>query len=194
MYTLLVLRDPGDRQQAPARFRPVQAFVNTLDIENGVDELLTTDQLRAVLADQGLLDTGARIAPADVSRARALRETLRSLLLANNGGTVGPDALAALEGAGRRAKLEVCFRIGARPELLPRAEGVDGALGRLVAIVYDALVDGSWRRLKACRRDVCFWAFYDRSKNLSGTWCAMSVCGNRTKVRRYRGSRRAEPR
>ncbi len=50
------------------------------------------------------------------------------------------------------------------------------------------MVDGTWSRLKACRQ--CEWAFYDWSKNRSGRWCAMSVCGNRTKVRAYRARRR----
>jgi predicted RNA-binding Zn ribbon-like protein len=46
--------------------------------------------------------------------------------------------------------------------------------------------DGSWQRVKACRADDCHWAFYDFSRNRSGTWCDMAVCGNREKVRSYR--------
>jgi predicted RNA-binding Zn ribbon-like protein len=48
------------------------------------------------------------------------------------------------------------------------------------------MADGSWERLKGCPRDVCHWVFYDRSRNRSSTWCAMSVCGNRTNTRAYR--------
>ncbi|HEV2869799.1 MAG TPA: CGNR zinc finger domain-containing protein, partial [Actinomycetota bacterium] len=33
--------------------------------------------------------------------------------------------------------------------------------------------------------------FYDHSTNRSGTWCTMSVCGNRRKARAYR--RRHQP-
>jgi predicted RNA-binding Zn ribbon-like protein len=36
------------------------------------------------------------------------------------------------------------------------------------------------------------WAFYDRSKNRSGHWCSMRVCGNRAKARQFRERRRAE--
>ena len=50
------------------------------------------------------------------------------------------------------------------------------------------MADGTWRRLKACREDTCQWAFYDRSKNRSGTWCSMAVCGNRAKARAYRSA------
>jgi predicted RNA-binding Zn ribbon-like protein len=65
---------------------------------------------------------------------------------------------------------------------------VDGAIGRVLAVVYGAMADGSWERLKACPREVCHWVFYDASRNRSGKWCAMSVCGNRTKKARLRAS------
>ena len=71
---------------------------------------------------------------------------------------------------------------------MAEAPGLDGALGRILAVVHAATVDGSWTRLKACPREVCFWVFYDRSKNLSSKWCAMSVCGNRTKKARARAA------
>jgi predicted RNA-binding Zn ribbon-like protein len=62
---------------------------------------------------------------------------------------------------------------------------VDGALARLAAVVIDAMHDGTWSRLKPCRHD-CRWLFYDHSTKRSGTWCTMSVCGNRLKARAYR--------
>jgi predicted RNA-binding Zn ribbon-like protein len=52
--------------------------------------------------------------------------------------------------------------------------------------VAEAVRDDSWQRAKACRAADCHWAFYDRSRNRSGVWCEMAVCGNRTKVRAYR--------
>jgi predicted RNA-binding Zn ribbon-like protein len=64
------------------------------------------------------------------------------------------------------------------------------ALGRLLVIIRDALHDGTWERLKACHNSECRWAFYDRSHARRGTWCDMSVCGNRVKNRNLR-SRRA---
>jgi len=73
-----------------------------------------------------------------------------------------------------------------RAELAPAAGGVDSSLARLLAIISSAMADGTWSRLKACRDDDCQWAFYDRSKNRSGTWCTMAACGNRSKARAYR--------
>jgi predicted RNA-binding Zn ribbon-like protein len=78
------------------------------------------------------------------------------------------------------------FPAAGQPELTPDAGGVDGAIARLMSIVSAAVTKGAWARLKACPRDHCFWAFYDHSKNRSGRWCKMEVCGNVEKARAYR--------
>jgi predicted RNA-binding Zn ribbon-like protein len=183
-----VLPDPGDRSPAPAPLRTVQAFVNTLDRENGIEELATPAALSAALARAGAAD-GAELHPdeRDLAWAIEVREALRSLLLAN----VDPAlAVAAGDRATlRRAASAAHVTLGLEPGgplLVPQAGGLDGALGRVVAVAATAIADGSWARLKACPRDVCGWVFYDRSRNRSSRWCAMSVCGNRTKARVYR--------
>ncbi|HUY61935.1 MAG TPA: CGNR zinc finger domain-containing protein, partial [Candidatus Dormibacteraeota bacterium] len=51
--------------------------------------------------------------------------------------------------------------------------------------------DGSWARLKACPAQRCHWAFFDASRNRSGTWCTMAVCGTRAKARSYQRRLRA---
>jgi predicted RNA-binding Zn ribbon-like protein len=182
-----MLPDPGNRQPAPEPLRLVQAFVNTVDIENGIEELTDSEALRSVLVRIGALPRAATsLAEADVERALEVREALRRLLLVNAGGEVDPEAFAVLEHASAAAHLAIRFERDAQPTLLPRAGGLDGAIGRILAVVYTSMADGSWARLKACPRDVCGWIFYDRSRNSSSRWCSMSVCGNRTKIRRYR--------
>jgi predicted RNA-binding Zn ribbon-like protein len=119
-----------------------------------------------------------------------MREALRALLLANNGEPIDPGAQDVLERAGRRAGLEAAFPPDGAA-LVPTARGVDGALGRILAAAFAAMLDGSWQRLKACPRDVCGWAFYDRSTNASATWCSMRVCGGRVKAGAYYRRRRA---
>ena len=59
-------------------------------------------------------------------------------------------------------------------------------LATLLAITYDAQRDGTWARLKICHHDACRWAFFDESRGRTATWCAMGICGNRTKVTAYR--------
>lgn len=180
-----MLQDPGGRNPAPGRLRAVQAFVNTLDIENGVEELDSLEALREVLVRVGVLEPAAVLRPRDLGTALEVREALRLLALGNNGLPVDADASATLERAARAAHLSLRFDRGTS-DLVPEAPGLDAALGSLLAIVHTAIVDGSWRRLKACRREVCHWLYYDRSRNASSIWCAMAVCGNRTKTGRYR--------
>jgi predicted RNA-binding Zn ribbon-like protein len=67
-----------------------------------------------------------------------------------------------------------------------RAKGIDAAIGRFLAIIYESITQGTWQRLKVCRNDTCRWAFYDSSRNHSGAWCTMAICGNRMKGRTFR--------
>ena len=171
---------PNERPPAPGRLRLVQRFVNTVDYEHGREALHSPARLRALLVELGLLAPNARVTADDLRAAHELREALRALALANNGAKTdvvveAPDLVATVEAGG--AALE------------SQAGGVEGAFATLVGIVYTAVADGTWPRLKACRRDVCGWLFYDRSRNRSARWCQMAVCGNRTKTRAYRARR-----
>jgi predicted RNA-binding Zn ribbon-like protein len=184
---------PGERPPAPGRLRLVQRFVNTVDHEHGREMLHSPERLRALLAELGLLPANAAVGEPDLRAAHELRAALRSLALANNGARsrvpVDPGAIAVLERAAADGGLLVRFDDRARATLEPAASGVRGAFAALVGIVYTAVADGTWPRLKACRRDVCGWLFYDRSRNRSARWCQMAVCGNRTKTRAYRARR-----
>lgn len=162
-------------------------FVNTVDTDVPVDALATAEGLATWLTERGLLEpeSGA-LTESDRELAVALRESLRSLMLVNNGDPADPGAARELELAARRGELGVHFGDRAAVELRPAAGGLAGALARILVPVADAVGDGSWVRVKACRADDCRWAFYDRSRNRSGVWCQMAVCGNRTKVRAFR--------
>ena len=129
---------------------------------------------------------GDRIADADVTRLRELREALRGLLIANQGGKPATDVIRRVSG---RAQLSVAIDDEGRTALEPVRGGVDGAVATLLGILHEAQLSGDWSRMKACRQ--CEYAFFDRSKNRSATWCAMSICGNRTKNRAYYRRRRS---
>ena len=178
---------PGGRPTAPGTLRLVQAFVNTVDREHGPDLFDDVSGLTAWLEHHLL---AAEVREDDLVPTREVREALRALLLANNGEPHDPGARAVLERAARRARLEATFPPDGAA-LGPRASGVDAAVGRVLAAAFAAMVDGRWTRLKACPRDVCGWAFYDRSTNASATWCSMQVCGGRVKAGAYYRRRRA---
>lgn len=182
---------PGGRGRAPGELALVQAFVNTENIEAGTEELRDPPSLRRFLAEHGLLGARARVTEADLAHALELRAALRALALSNNGAPLPSSARAALDRSARRSGLVASFALGGEPREVSTAGGVDRALGELLAIVHRATRDGSWSRLKACREHGCRWLFYDRSRNRSGKWCAMALCGTRSKMRAYRARRTA---
>jgi predicted RNA-binding Zn ribbon-like protein len=175
-------------KEAPGRLQLVQDFINTADIDRGQDLLATTDDLEAWLTGRNLVgEPPVNCDGKELATAIALREALRALCLANNGEDASGDRLALLR-ATENLHLHLTARFGADGgiELEPDETGVRRGLAEILTIVFEALHDGTWQRLKACASDECQWAFYDHSRNRSGHWCSMESCGNRAKVRSYR--------
>jgi predicted RNA-binding Zn ribbon-like protein len=186
-YTnMAVSRDPS----LPHHLDLVVDFVNTRDLEHDTDALATPAELAAWLRKRRLIAAGTRVGAADHGEALSLREALRAVLLEHNGSPAGGE-LPALERVAERGGLSVCFGEDGTVRIAPRARGFAGALARLLVPVARSALDGTWERVKACAAADCQWAFYDRSRNHSGRWCDMAVCGNRTKVRAYRSKRPA---
>lgn len=174
---------------APGELEQVRAFINTWDADEDAEHLSGPDELRAWLVERDLIAPSAPVTAADHRHAVEVREALRAVLLANAGLDLDPDAPPVLDAAAMRARLGVRFGPEGDVRTEPGADGVDGALGRLLAIVAAAQEEGTWTRMKACLADDCQWAFYDRSRNRSAVWCSMAVCGNRTKTAAYRARR-----
>ena len=180
-------------QQAPGALEHVRAFINTRDVEKGTDEVSDPRRLGQWLATRGLAADAVSPSRAELERAVALREALRAVTLTHNSGQPAPiEAIAVIDEAAARARVTLRFDQRGVARLEPEATGVDGTLGRLLSIVHEAIRDGTWERLKACRLHSCEWAFYDHTKNRSGAWCNMAVCGNRAKARAYRQRRAAQ--
>jgi predicted RNA-binding Zn ribbon-like protein len=173
-------------QTAPVPLELVRAFVNTLDVEDGLDALEDGEQAQSWLEAHGLDGDEDSVDEEDRQRLIAVREALRALLDANNAGSQPPaDALSVLNE--QSAEAAVALRFDAEgAALVTSCGGVDSAIARLLSIVHDSMNDGTWRRLKACPAEDCRWAFYDHSRNRSGTWCEIGKCGNRAKARRFR--------
>jgi predicted RNA-binding Zn ribbon-like protein len=172
----------------PHNLQLVIDFVNTLDIEAGADRADTPAHLAEWLAERGLRtgddpELGAR----ELEHAIDLRESLRTVLVSHNDrDAVADDAARHLEDVAERGLLSVRFGPDGAVDIAPRADGYPAVLARLLVPVTHAAMDGTWGRVKACVADDCRWAFYDSSRNRSGRWCDMAVCGNREKVRTYR--------
>jgi predicted RNA-binding Zn ribbon-like protein len=175
---------------APGALALVQRFVNSVDMAHGVDLWQTPAGLAAWIEREGW-GAVSRADRDDLRRCVAVREAIRELLLANAGATLDRAALAALNRTAGNAPLRVAFDGVGTAALRPMSGGIDRAIGDVLAAVVAAQGEGIWTRLKACREENCLWAFFDHSKNGSGMWCSMAMCGNRAKARRYRARRRA---
>lgn len=174
---------------APGELELVRRFMNTLDVENGSDELGTPAATALWLAAVG---HHSAVSAKELSRLVELREALREVV-----GERGTDR--------ERAAVNVVDRLAAESPLAVRLSdegsiplvsisgGVKAFMGRVLAIVAASIVAGSWERLKACPNDRCRWVFFDNSRNRSRTWCSMNNCGARAKMRTYRSRRRAAP-
>jgi len=171
-------RQPAGRVPAPGRLGFVQAFLNSFwDLDNdGVDRWDTTEGLSAWLRERGF--DGA-VTEAERRRTVALRDGLRAALRGDG-----------WDGVEEEGTVRVCHDAGGS-WLEPAGDGPAGARALAIAVVLEARRDGSWERMKACPGPHCGWAFHDHSRNRSGQWCSMRICGNRTKGATFRRRRRA---
>jgi predicted RNA-binding Zn ribbon-like protein len=178
-----------ETKPAPMPLLIVQSFVNTWESDTGVDLLADPDEGPRWLQEAGLL----RSPTVDLAQARAIREAIRGLLVANSGeGEVEPADLAVLRAETDRVRPGLIVSDDGVIDLQPGSDdGLAFLATSLLLIIRDAQRDGSWARLKACRNPDCHWAYYDRSHAGRGAWCDMAVCGNRIKNRNLRTRRSA---
>lgn len=183
-------------------------FANTLDSR-------PTDEPRELLADyddlvrwgvqagaltppvgKRLLDRAPghrRQAATVLRRARALREAIFEVFSAAARGEAPPAfALPALnKHLGRMLAHLRLGRDGSGYRWDWNEENVlDRMLWPVVRSAGELLTSDRLDRVRVCSADDCDWLFMDQSKNRSRRWCDMTVCGNRTKARRYRQTRR----
>ena len=179
------------RTVTPVELRAVQAFLNSADLEEGSDAFATADGARRWFAEQGLPVPEAMSSDAELHRLVAVREGLREVVAGRDTGAVPARAVATLNAAGRDVTLAMVIGPEGGPTLQPTGAGVNAFLARLFGDIAAADRTGTWGQLKVCRRDICRWAFFDASRNHSGVWCSMSICGNRSKSARLRRRRRS---
>jgi hypothetical protein len=164
---------------APGRLQLLQSFLNTLHVERGTDALDSPATAYTWLAGTALSPLPPP-GPEDLDRLRTLRRELRARC------GDGPRDDEALTHLAAHAPLRLTPDPGGTFHLTPMGDDHPAMLATLLAIAYDAQRDGTWDRLKICHHNACRWAFYDQSRSRTATWCAMGICGNRTKVTAYR--------
>lgn len=161
----------GSPKVLPEYLEPVLAFVNSMDVEEG------TDQLTDAAALTTWLGSSAKASPAEFRLALELRTTLRGLALANHA-PADPVDTGCFTRLPFVATTEASFApVADKPVLRALTE---------LAIGYArARATGEWQRLRICPGDNCYWGFWDSSPRGARRWCSMRVCGNRAKARTY---------
>jgi predicted RNA-binding Zn ribbon-like protein len=168
----------------------LQAFLNShFDLVEhwGADLLASRQDLESWLRKRQLIGPRDRVDDDDVARALSTREALRQLIAAQGGNAppLSQNAQSRLNQVIAPASFALTLT-PTGPYLVPTGSGpFDRALGVLVSVAVGAMADGNWARLKTCPGHHCGWVFYDRSRNNSGRWCSMTVCGGREKSRAH---------
>lgn len=178
---------------APGGLALVQELLNTI----GAGRPRQPDLLDQVQDAQPWLDaavaswaeaTGADQMPdvslseRDLPRLRALRDRLRRALQQHS--APGPEPAGAL-----RLSMSTDGRLQARPQ----GRGAQWVTSAVLGELYDAQRNDTRRRLKICRNEMCSTAFYDHSRNNSGVWHDVRVCGNAANLRASRARRKQSP-
>ena len=135
-------------------------FLNTLDLEDGTDQLATSAGLTSWATEHGL-------EPGSPDDARRTRDALRSLV------TGGRPELPAVPLHPSCAGDGVCLR---------STTVAEAAIAATVVLS----IQGKISRVKLCQAETCRFAYYDHSRNGSRAWCSMEICGNRSKARNFR--------
>ncbi|MGH2629758.1 MAG: ABATE domain-containing protein, partial [Actinomycetota bacterium] len=131
--------------EAPGELDLVRRFVNTLDIEDGTDDIATPGEATAWLGKEGW---PTRVGGQDLRELVHVREAIRDLV-SFRGTDADLDAVAAVDAIARRYPLVV--RLSSTAVLSPTSKGGAGAfIERVLGLVAAAEIDGTWDRMKAC--------------------------------------------
>jgi predicted RNA-binding Zn ribbon-like protein len=134
--------------------------------------------------------------PADARRALAaaieLREALYRVFAAIAAGRAprAPDLAivnAEVPAAFERSRL-VASKDGFTLAATVNDDNIAAPLTRVVRSAVDLITSPDVDRVRTCAAAACAWLFLDTTKNRARRWCDMKTCGNREKVRRFRGT------
>lgn len=123
--------------------------------------------------------------------ARDLRETIRALVEAKKGGKrADPGGLNQwLRRAASHPVLTWTAAADIRLERQRKRETAEDVLAPLAEAAAEFLVEADFRLVRKCEHPECSLWFYDRTKSRRRRWCSMALCGNRSKVARFRKRR-----
>lgn len=169
--------------------RPVLDFLPTLAARGTVDEekLRTEQDLADWSVESGLVDVAPEVTPADLERARVLREALFRLVAALIEERA-PDAADRTFVNAAAAAPPPVLRLA--DDGLHRVGGVNAVLAALARDCLDLHASSDRASLHWCADQTCTRPFIDRSRGQRRRWCGMKGCGDRAKSAAYRRRQR----
>ncbi|MFE6778688.1 CGNR zinc finger domain-containing protein [Streptomyces sp. NPDC057702] len=171
---------------------PALDFAATLRARRSLrfEMFATPERLDAWFVESGIVDHVARGGPADVERARAVREAVYELVTARRlGQPFGDRALEVLNEAAREpAAAPQLTRVGRRTTATSRE-----ALSTVARLAVELLSGPEVPLLKECGNPECTRVYVDRSRGMRRHWCGMESCGNKIKAAAYRARKKASP-
>jgi predicted RNA-binding Zn ribbon-like protein len=188
-----------DLQPAPGALGFVQDLLNTRSAGRPRQPDLLADvasaqewaaaALAAWAEETGREGLAVALGEEDLDPLRDLRVDLHAQVARH---TTGTDGTAAVPGPEHQAGVVLRLGKDGRVRLEPRGAGRRALASLALIAIADAQAVDTWRRLKVCRNPRCEAAFFDRSRNNSGTWHDVRVCGNPANLRAYRARQRSE--
>jgi predicted RNA-binding Zn ribbon-like protein len=171
-------------ESTPPRLAPLINLINAHAVGGAPDAFDSTASAAAYLAECGFDASVVRVTPTGLRQLRSLRDALIAVI-------EHPDdrsSWATLDAIASRAQLRVRFLAPGASELTSAASGVQAVVDQTIAILHNALADGSWSRVRLCALDLCHSAFYDATRSRTQRWHSYAMCGNRTNVAAYRAA------
>jgi hypothetical protein len=173
---------------APIGLRTTQELLNTAaSTKAGQPDLLEQPrlagewlrELRSVTAPDAADPVAPDPTPDELLRLVELRGSIAAALVGSAPSRVRTDVRLEMAPSGR-------VQVGVSDLPVPRL------IADVLVEVLLAQQGDERRRLKMCANPLCNISFYDRSKNRSGVWHDVHVCGNAINLRASRSRRRAE--
>jgi predicted RNA-binding Zn ribbon-like protein len=185
---------------APGGLALVQELVNTHAVaRNGTDLLDEQETAQRWLREaarqwgrvRGLEPAELTLPGGDLNALRELRAVVQDMLgVPPAQRPAGPHpGTNRLTGRGQ-ARLATDHQ--GRVTMVPLGTGVSWLASAVWSEILLAQHTGTWSRIKLCREPGCRTAFYDASRNASGTWHNVRTCGNINNLRASRARRKAQ--
>jgi len=126
--------------------------------------------------------------PDGLAELRAFRDELHRLTATPPPEAGDPAAVPVLHTATAALQLDENGQV----HLEPRGTGWRRIASLVLVAAFEGQRADTRRRLKVCRNPRCAVTFYDRSRNNSGVWHDVKICGNAANLRAYRARQKQQ--